>query len=239
MKTTLKLFGISLMIFVLPSCGSNADSDCKIGNVVIDCKNAEVYNDYINKEQSINSSFDRGAKKLSFDEKLELRQSLISCYELNKEVLESVYSKVKDSVFGARQPLEIYEMRSEELGYLIEEGVRIEEAKAFTKTLNIKQYEVDTVLYEGADKSRYLFMEIQNTSDKSITGIAINKIYERNGEDIQPDMVTNYLLSEDMIRPREEGKSVVRPNETLILSFETTKDLKAKPEIYSYSFEKE
>src|SRR5690554_3489195 len=102
MKTTLKLFGISLMIFVLPSCGSNADSDCKIGNVVIDCKNAEVYNDFVAKEQDINASFQKGAKKLTPNEEEQLRIDLVEYYKNHKEDLQSVYLKIKDSVLDRK-----------------------------------------------------------------------------------------------------------------------------------------
>ncbi len=236
MKTTLKLLGTCLATLVLASCGSNPDNDCSIGNVVIDCENAEIYNHFVAKEQDINASFQKGAKKLTPNEEEQLRIDLVEYYKNHKEDLQTVYLKIKDSVFGARDPLSVYEMRSEELSYFKERAEERKKAKKFTETLNIRAYEVDTSFYEGQDKLPYLVYEIHNTSDSTISGVVVNKVIEKDGEIIMPNSPTHYLLSEDMILPKEKGKSVVRPDEKLVLTFEILEGVKIKPEILSYSF---
>ena len=79
-------------------------------------------------------------------------------------------------------------------------------------------------------------MKIHNTSDSTITGVLVDKIYEVNGEMILPDNPTSYLLSKDMIAPTPMGDPVVRPNDTLILTFDYSKEGMPKPDILRFFF---
>lgn len=237
MKQTISILGVSLLLFIFPACVTD-DDDCKIGNTVIACENATIYEAFVSKENAINRTFDKFAKKLTVKENLSLRTDIVEYYNKNSDILESVYMKVKDSIFGAREPKMIFEMRNEEINYFQKEITDAEKAKAFSKTLSIRQYEVDTTLYEGGDKSAHLVLEIHNTSDSTISGIAINKVYEKEGKLTYPDMPTHYIFDHDMISPTPTDKAVLRPNDTLTLTFKTSKTKIAKPEITSFIFAK-
>lgn len=234
MKNLLKLIVFPSVFLFFASCEMN--ENCEIGNVAIDCEKADVYNTFVQKEQAINSTFDKFAKRLSIAENLELRKDIVQYYEQNNVELQSVYEMIKDSIFGSRSPKEIFEMRNEEINYFSGEMEKRAESKVFIKTLNISELKLDSTLYEGGDSYVFWEMKIHNTSDSTITGVLVDKIYEVNGEMILPDNPTSYLLSKDMIAPTPMGDPVVRPNDTLILTFDYSKEGMPKPDILRFFF---
>lgn len=235
MKNILSLLAVSALVLFNSSC--ETVEECKIGNVTIECEKADLYKDFLQKEQAINNTFDKFAKRLSLSENLELRKDIVQFYESNNAELQSVYENIKDSVFGSRSPKEIFEMRNEEINYFSQEIEEREEAKDFINKLSISELKLDTAFYEDGEKFVFWKMNIHNTSDSTITGVLVDKIFEIDGELERPDQPTHYMLSKDMIAPTPIDDPIVRPNDTLILTFDYSKKGTPKPEVLKFFFQ--
>lgn len=215
----------------------SCNKSCKSGDKEIPCQQLETYKTFLTHEANINATFNELAPKLSSTEELALRQKLLSFYDSNKTEIAAAYEIIGS--YGSK-PEEIYEMRLGEIAHFKEKIVEEAFTAEFIKKLEIKESVEDTCFYEDCDKQKYLIWIIKNTSDSTITSIAINQNYEKDGNLKEAKQPTYYLFSTDQITPAlaEEEKVVLKPGSTLLLSFEHSAYKVPKPLIQSIQFAK-
>jgi len=109
-----------------------------------------------------------------------------------------------------------------------------EKMNALLEKLSISTYEKDTLLSSFGSTEHLLVMQINNTSDKTITSIAIEKNYQIDGKMQRASVPTYYIFTADQIHPTPETAELL-PGSRLTLTFKTSADKKAMPVIVDIS----
>lgn len=218
------------------SCTSNENEteSCDVLGVTVDCEKSKIYNKLLAINEEINKTFEDGAAPLTLEEELKLREDFVDLYQKNQKMIEAAYSSIKDSIGASFPPEELFKMRSNEVEHFKKKMVDREKTNALLETLSISTYEKDTLISEYGSTEHYLVMQINNTSDKTITSIAIEKNYQIDGEMQRASVPTYYIFTTDQIHPTPETAELL-PGSRLTLTFKTSTDQKAIPTIVDIS----
>lgn len=225
---------IALGFFTSCTSSDTDTNSCDVLGVTVDCEESKIYNKLLAINEEINATFVEGAEPLSLEAELKLREDFVEHYRKHEKIIQRVYVSIKDSIRASFPPERLFEMRSDEVEHFKNQIIDRENTDAFLKKLSIQTYEKDTVLSEYSTTGRYLVMQIKNTSEETITSIAVEKNYESNGKLIRASVPTYYIFTTDQIHPKPEKAELV-PGSKLTLAFETSSDQKATPKIVDIS----
>lgn len=230
------ILGSTLAFGLFTSCASNENETepCDVLGVTIDCEKSTIYNKLLAINEEINNTFEDGAAPLTLEEELKLRKDFVDHYQKNQKMIEAIYSSIKDSIGASFPPEELFKMRSNEVEHFKKKMDDREKTNALLKNLSISTYEKDTLLSGYGSTEHYLVMQINNTSDKTITSIAIEKNYQIDGKMQRASVPTYYIFTPDQIHPTPETAELL-PGSRLTLTFKTSTDKKAMPTIVDIS----
>lgn len=234
------ILGSVLAFGLFTSCTSNENEteSCDVLGVTVDCEEGAIYNKLLTLNEEINNTFEDGAEPLTLEEELKLREAFVDHYQTNQKMIEAVYSSIKDSIGASFPPEELFKMRSNEVEHFKKKMVDREKMNALLETLSISTYEKDTLLSSYGSTEHLLVMQINNTTDKTITSIAVEKNYQIDGKMQRASVPTYYIFTTDQIHPTPETAELL-PGSKLTLTFKTSSEKKAIPVIVDISTKSE